>query len=289
MRKVFILFVVSVLMGACAPEAPERIQGVVALGPNSINYELSGKGKTLVLIHGGGVNLRMWDRQVNALEDEFQILRYDIRGHGGSSFEDNSPPDVEDLISLTTELGIESFYLGGLSLGGILATDFTLAYPNKVEKLILFSPGLSGVQEQDTTYLKPLMEMVQAMQEGNNEQAVETIVDMTFKGKRAHRVEGFEEEQDYLRETFASYMLSPSSARAIQLITPAPLTRLRDIQCPTLIIEGKQDLDYMAKNVQILHDSIPQSSLLELANAGHMVNVEAEEEVNKAIREFLKE
>ncbi|MEL6255469.1 MAG: alpha/beta hydrolase [Bacteroidota bacterium] len=265
----------------------ERISGQASLGPNTINYELSGKGKTLVLIHGGGVDLRMWDRQVDALEGEFQILRYDIRGHGKSTYEDNTPPDVEDLISLTNELGIENFHLAGLSLGGILATDFSLAYPNKVEKLILLSPGLSGVQEQDATYLQPLMEMVQALQDGNKEQAVETIVDMTFKGKREERVAGFEEEQDYLRETFANYMVSPSSARPIQLINPAPLNRLRDILCPSLIIEGMQDLDYMRNNVKILHDSLPNSSLLQLPNAGHMVNVEAEKEVNTAIRDFL--
>ncbi|MDW3646908.1 MAG: alpha/beta hydrolase [Bacteroidia bacterium] len=288
MKKLTILFIFSLLIAACTPGIPERIQGAATLGPNSINYELSGKGKTLVLIHGGGVDYRMWDRQIDAWENEFQILRYDIRGHGESTFEDNGPPDVEDLISLSNELGIEKFSLAGLSLGGILATDFTLAYPNKVEKLILLSPGLSGVQEQDTTYLKPLKEMVQALQEGNNEKAIESIVDMTFKGKRNERVKGFEEEQDYLRETFANYMASPNSARPIQLINPAPLNRLRDIQCPTLIIEGKQDLDYMAKNAQILHDSIPNSSLIELPNAGHMVNVEAEAEVNNAIRDFLK-
>lgn len=288
MKKLTILFIFSLLIAACTPGIPERIQGAATLGPNSINYELSGKGKTLVLIHGGGVDYRMWDRQIDAWENEFQILRYDIRGHGESTFEDNGPPDVEDLISLSNELGIEKFSLAGLSLGGILATDFTLAYPNKVEKLILLSPGLSGVQEQDTTYLKPLKEMVQALQEGNNEKAIESIVDMTFKGKRNERVKGFEEEQDYLRETFANYMASPNSARPIQLINPAPLNRLRDIQCPTLIIEGKQDLDYMAKNVQILHDSIPNSSLIELPNAGHMVNVEAETEVNNVIRDFLK-
>lgn len=287
MKKLAALFFLFILISACNPKMSERISGQASLGPNTINYELSGKGKTLVLIHGGGVDLRMWDRQVDALEGEFQILRYDIRGHGKSTYEDNTPPDVEDLISLTNELGIENFHLAGLSLGGILATDFSLAYPNKVEKLILLSPGLSGVQEQDATYLQPLMEMVQALQDGNKEQAVETIVDMTFKGKREERVAGFEEEQDYLRETFANYMVSPSSARPIQLINPAPLNRLRDILCPSLIIEGMQDLDYMRNNVKILHDSLPNSSLLQLPNAGHMVNVEAEKEVNTAIRDFL--
>ncbi|MEM8892521.1 MAG: alpha/beta hydrolase [Bacteroidota bacterium] len=289
MKNLSTLFVLSMLMFACSPDLPERKIGKVALGPNSINYELSGSGKTLVLIHGGGVDLNMWDRQVDALENEFQLLRYDIRGHGQSTFEDNSPPDVEDLISLSNELGIEKFNLAGLSLGGILATDFSLAYPNKVEKLILLSPGLSGVQEKDTSYLKPLMEMVQAMQEGNNEKAVETIVDMTFKGKRETRLTGFEEEQDYLRETFATYMSSPSSARPIQLINPAPLDRLRDISCPTLIIQGMQDLEYMNNNVRILHDSIPNSSLLQLPDAAHMVNVEAEAKVNAAIRDFLNQ
>jgi len=84
-------------------------------------------------------------------------------------------------------------------------------------------------------------------------------------------------------------MSSPSSARPIQLINPAPLNRLRDITCPTLIIEGMQDLEYMNNNVRILHDSIPNSSLLQLPNAAHMVNVEAEAEVNTAIRDFLNQ
>lgn len=287
-RKSLFYFLFISLLACNGPEFLDK-EGFVIYGENKIHYQLSGKvgANTLVFIHGGGVDLQMWDKQVAFFEKDFQVLRYDIRGHGKSTFKDNTKTEVDDLIQLCAELDIEKFSLIGLSLGGIIATDVVLAYPEKVEKLILLSPGLSGVQEEDSSYLKPLMALGTAVQAGDKAAAAEIVLDMTFRGRREERIKSFLQEQAYVKQSFLSYIESPSATRPIQLIDSTPRQSLKNIGSPTLIIEGQKDLPYMARNARVLSSSIPAARLIRLPNAGHMVNVEAEEKVNQAILKFL--
>ena len=114
------------------------------IGRNEIFYQVFGQGSPLVLIHGGGADHRMWREQVDYFKKEYKVVVYDIRGHGRSNFEENDRPDINDLEILADELGLKKINLAGLSLGAILALDFALANPARVEKLILLSPGLIG-------------------------------------------------------------------------------------------------------------------------------------------------
>jgi pimeloyl-ACP methyl ester carboxylesterase len=112
------------------------------------------RGSQWFLIHGGLVNCHLWDGQFPKFAQYFQTVRYDLRGFGQSEFPSVPYSHIEDLRALLQFLGISacgSMFISacgsmsiGLSLGGSIATNFTLAYPELVESLVLAGAGLDG-------------------------------------------------------------------------------------------------------------------------------------------------
>ena len=107
-----------------------------------MNYKIEGKGDILLFIHGLSDNLLYWEVLDSHLKKYYQVIRVDLRGHGESELGiENISIDsyVEDLKYLLDELGIENINLIGFSLGGAVALEFTIKYPQFVDSLILMS------------------------------------------------------------------------------------------------------------------------------------------------------
>jgi len=122
-------------------------KGFAEVNGTTLYYEVAGDGHPLVLNHGGLVDNHSWDDQFDELAQHFKVIRYDMRGFGDSGMLKNGmePYSMErDLYSLLQFLGIEKAYMLGLSMGGSLAIDFTLQYPEMVDALITVGAGLSG-------------------------------------------------------------------------------------------------------------------------------------------------
>src|SRR6266540_3671492 len=124
--------------------SPALAQPVTGTTPTGIFYEVSGAGEPVVFIHAFSVDRRMWARQVASFESRFRIVRYDLRGHGRSAAPSGPYAGYEDLREVLDTLRIPRATLVGLSAGSEVATNFALAYPNRVTRLILASPGLGG-------------------------------------------------------------------------------------------------------------------------------------------------
>ena len=86
----------------------------------------------------------MWAPQIALLEGRFRVVRYDLRGHGKSDGPSAPYAPHDDLRSVLDTLGINRATLIGLSAGSTIAIDFAIAYPDRVARLVLASPGLSG-------------------------------------------------------------------------------------------------------------------------------------------------
>ncbi len=101
----------------------------------NINYELTGSGKCLVLIHGFSDNLTMWPEQVSELSKNYQVLTYDVRGHGETETpEDNFSMELfaDDLEALLRTLDIDRACVLCYSMGGRISITLALKYPEKV-------------------------------------------------------------------------------------------------------------------------------------------------------------
>lgn len=107
-----------------------------------MNYKLEGSGQTLVFIHGLSDSLLYWEYLASNLKDHYQVLRVDLRGHGESELKDDELTIglfADDLHCLLRELNIGKVCLIGFSLGGAVALDFAIRYPQMVSSLVLMS------------------------------------------------------------------------------------------------------------------------------------------------------
>ena len=108
-------------------------------------YQFTGIGPPLVLLHGFTLDLRMWEAQVAAFAPYYRVLRYDLRGFGGSALPGTTTYNhADDLCALLDHLGIATAAIIGLSMGGEVALDFALAYPERVRALVLADAMIGG-------------------------------------------------------------------------------------------------------------------------------------------------
>ena len=122
-QLVYIIFL-SLFLTSCIQDNDEFITGTIEINGVDLNYEITGKGEPLVLIHGNGGDRRHWDFQFEPLSKEFKVIRYDVRCYGNSVFTNS---DIEfshhdDLKALLDHLGIESAHICGLSMGSGIAS-----------------------------------------------------------------------------------------------------------------------------------------------------------------------
>ena len=141
-------------------------------------YEDAGEGPVVVLIHGYGADLRLWDAQVSPLKEAgFRVIRYDVRGHGrsmiapdGYTFESYAA-DLRDLLDrlnverpATESLEVEAIHAVGLSMGGGIGLQFALDYPGRVLSLTLVDSALPGFTygDETTAHIQNFMEAVRS-------------------------------------------------------------------------------------------------------------------------------
>ena len=122
-----------------------------------IYYEVEGEGPDLTLIHAGVAHLRMWDAQVAAWSDRYRVIRYDTRGFGRTTCEDVPYSNVDDLRAVLDALGVGQTHLLGLSRGGMIALDFSVAHPDRVRSLVWVAGGVRGLDVADDPRLEALL------------------------------------------------------------------------------------------------------------------------------------
>lgn len=122
-------------------------KGKVRANGIEIYYEIAGTGPHLVLIEGLGVATWIWEKQVPEFSKRFTTVVYDNRGVGKSE-KPAGPYSIrmmaDDLAALLDSLGISKAHILGISMGGFIAQDFALRYPDKVDRLILVSTSAGG-------------------------------------------------------------------------------------------------------------------------------------------------
>src|ERR1700680_250647 len=150
---------------------------VVSVGEIELAYERSGAGPPLLLIMGmSGTALHWGEPFLHALRRDFEVIVYDHRGVGASTRLDGpitTAQLAEDAVGLLTALGIETAHIVGISMGGMIAQELALAYPERVRTLTLGCTYCGG----EGSSLSPpevLQRLSEAMMSGDRERAVRT-------------------------------------------------------------------------------------------------------------------
>jgi len=219
--------------------------GFVEVNGTQLYYETLGEGHSLVLIHGGYMDRRMWDNQFPIFAEHYRVIRYDVRGFGKSPLPQVPYADIQDLAALLEFLGVKKMYLLGLSLGGIIALDFTLEYPDIVDALILAGSPVPGfpiellyTEEQLKQQGLRWTAFEKAMQERN----IPAMVDALMEDPTLVPSPNYPTARKRVRENLSEYsfawVLNPAPKQELK---PPAYERLSEIHIPTLIVLGSED------------------------------------------------
>ncbi len=240
---------------------------------NEIPYQIKGKGPLLVMIHGGGLDRKMWTPQVKALSKKFRVLTYDIRGHGAYDLKDNSGYEIDDLKGILDALKPDKIYLVGHSLGSMLATDFVLAYPELVEKLVLISPPLSGFKKERPELIKLLErynELMDKKDEANHsEEALEILTKIAHLGPNRKASDIDTEVYAYVKESLERHVKEELVFNAPVLKFEDHLSKIQLIKQSGLLIYGELDFQYIKDNATKLKQELPDVRIQAIEGAAH--------------------
>lgn len=252
----------------------------------NLNYQVSGQGHTLVLIHGTSYELSTWNPQVAYFSNKYRVITYDIRGHGQSevSKESYSIGDcVEDLYQLLLHLDVERTYLGGLSMGGNIALSFTLTHPELVDAVILAGANPGAVIEEFRRKAGGSLPIIQS-------KGIEFVLPMyremfyseDFIRNHPDYIAGWEKR--FLSNSIEGFMKALEANFKRPELTP----RLSEIHAPALIILGDQDVVTPRDVSDMLNKGIANSKLAVIPNCGHLCNEEQPDTFNSIVGDFLE-
>jgi pimeloyl-ACP methyl ester carboxylesterase len=261
--------------------------GFAPVNGTRLFYDVKGSGPPVMFIHGGQLDCRMWEHQFAVFSQHFRVIRYDVRGYGGSPRPSMVYSDVEDLAALLDYLKIDKVHIVGLSLGGRIGIDFAVAQPTRVRSLTRAGPGLTGYEPPggSETDLR-MWEIIKAARDSGPEQATALWLKDPFMAPAMERAQLVPGLQKIARENAHCWLENPILQRPQK---PVAATRLGEIKVPTLQVIGDRDVPQIKATVETLERGIRGAKKVSIKGAGHMVNMENPEAFDKAVLGFLRE
>jgi len=248
-----------------------------------INCVVEGEGPWVTMSHSLACNLSMWDEQAKLLARDYKVLRFDTRGHGASSAPEGAytlEQMADDLHGLFAALGIRRSHFVGLSMGGMIGETYALKYPGVFQSMVL----------ADTTSRRPPNaeqmwgERVRMAREQGMAALVEGTLGRWFTApyRQAHPEVMARIGNDIRNTPVAGFAGCCEAIARIDV-----LDRLREIDCPALVIVGDQDHGTPPEMAQQIHANLRGSELLIIPSAAHLSNVEQPAVFNSALTGFL--
>ncbi len=255
-----------------------------------IYSEVAGAGPAVVLVHEGICDSRMWDSQWKTFTREHRVLRCDLRGFGRSPLEAGRYSHARDLIGVIEQHDFERASLVGVSLGGRVVLETTLARPELVEALVLVAPGLPG-HDWSAEMRAAWDEEEAAFEAGDLDAAVEINLRTWVDGPRRspEDVDPAVRRQvgEMQRHAFELQLPFEESAEE-ELLVPDMIERLGEITAPTLVVVGEEDVPDMHAIGDRLAAGIPGARRATIAGAAHVPSLERPDEFDELVLGFLE-
>lgn len=255
-----------------------------------MHYRVEGTGEPIVLIHGAFSSLHTFDGWVDELKGDFQLIRYTMHGLGLTSSKPDNDYSMDSHINalriFLDKLGVRKVHLAGSSLGGWLAWEFTLRYPERVSKLVLLDSA--GFLDVDSIPLPFKMART------------------PFVGKAFKYVVRYNILADYIKQVYHkkdrvtdtlidryyelfTYKQNPDAfVKMVNSKLKDNTQYLKEIKAPTLIVWGEEDNWLPLRNAYRFQSQIPHSRLVIYKEMGHIPMEEAPHETAMDVRSFLK-
>lgn len=262
---------------------------------NGINvyYETHGRGESLILVAGMGADHRSWFPQVRDFARHFTVITFDGRGIGKT----DRPPGLygfdtlaADVVGLLDHLSLDRAHVLGESLGGIVAQEIAIGYPQRVRRLILAN---STVGRGGDMQPHPALMKAYGRRDGVTETGFDPARVNVGRAMRAHIALSFNSR---IRRVFymlmATLYVRPSEFRGMTeqmqaISSHTTVDRLYLIQSPTLVITGTKDRLVPPAMSDILASRIPNARLVKVEGGSHALHVEMKRRFNREVLDFL--
>jgi pimeloyl-ACP methyl ester carboxylesterase len=239
--------------------------------------------KTVLLLHAGITDRRMWGRQSEALEAAgYRVVAPDLRGFGDRPL---------DPVPYSHRRDVEAVLDGraavvGNSVGGRVALELALARPDLVERLVLNAPGLPGWDWSDEMRASWAAEEA-AFDLGDDETAAEISLRMWVDGPHRSSDDVDPAVRAAVREMILrSYELQRAGGAPVEDVLDVA-ARLGEIRCPTLVVVGDLDVPEMQAIAAHVADSVVDGRLVTIHGAAHLPGLERPEELDALVLGFL--
>jgi 3-oxoadipate enol-lactonase len=265
--------------------------GVVDANGQKLYHERHGEGEPLILIMGIGYDATLWHLyQVPALSSHFQLIVFDNRDVGRSS-KATLPYTVadmaDDVAGLMDGLGIQRAHLLGISLGGMIAQEFALLHPDRLDRLILTGSGAATSRAKFDPIL--IWNFVKQLDPDGSTFAAQQFLWLFSTG--------FVRNHAAVEQTLALLASNPNpvspeayARQAQAYLQHDALDRLHTVMAPTLVINGAEDRLTPPWIARELADAIPGAEfrLIEGPGASHVLPLERPDDFNRAVLDFLQ-
>ena len=245
----------------------------------TLHHEVEGDGPPLVLLHAGGLDLRMWEPQVAAFAGSFRVIRCDLRGHGRTPLPGEPFSHVDDIAELLDALGVGSATLVGSSFGGYCAIELARTQPERVERLVLADAAYA--HDWSAEFQRFLDDEAAALERGDVDTALELGLAWTLH----------ESADDGVRRRIAELSrdgleLELARGDPPEEIWPEP-GPLSAVSAPALVLTGEHDLADFRAIARRIAAEIPDARHEVIPGAAHLPNIEQSDDFNARLLGFV--
>jgi pimeloyl-ACP methyl ester carboxylesterase len=253
---------------------------------NRIYWEEHGEGEPVLLIMGLGYSSEMWHRTTPVLSRHYRTILLDNRGVGRSDCPKGPywiSEMARDAAAVLTDAGLDKAHVFGASMGGMIAQEFALAYPDRVISLILGCTAAGGPQA--VAAAPEVMAALNARGLMTAEEGIQAMVPYIYDESTPR--DRIEEDLAIRRRTFPkpeSYFAQISGIMAFEAYS-----RLPQLTASTLVIHGENDRLVPAANGALIAKRIPRAQFVLIKNASHIFITDQERQSHETILTFLAE
>lgn len=251
-----------------------------------IFWEEAGVGDPLLLIMGLGYSHDMWNRTLPVVSERYRTIIFDNRGVGRSDVPPGPypiPAMAADAAAVMDSAGVERAHVFGISMGGMIAQEFALRYPDRVRSLILGCTTHGGAEAvaADAEVITTLMARGMMSAEDGIRAMIPFIYDPATSRQR------IEEDLEIRARTFPTAEGYFAQIQGVMAFNSR--SRLSQLKVPTLVIHGESDRLIPPENGRLIARLIDGAKLVMIPGASHIFPTDQPEISHEAILGFLAE
>jgi pimeloyl-ACP methyl ester carboxylesterase len=300
--KKFIFILLAGLMAGCGSDSGREksegdtmidtgaaMAGFAEVNGAKIYYEQAGEGTPLVMLHAGIADCRMWQSQQEYFAQHYKVITCDLRGFGKTGMPEGPFAHYRDLAGLLDTLGVDSAVVMGCSLGGSVAIDFALEYPQKVLGLALVGSAVDGYRMEDEKTIENWRRIDKAIRKRDYDKAADLEIQQWVVGA-GRSTERFDQDIITLaRDMILTHYRNNPDKGQEEGPDELSVNRLAQITVPALVVVGDLDSPDMMNIADLLERALADSKKIMIPETAHLPNLEKPDAFNALVHGFLRD